>query len=367
MIVEKRKKFIINAIYFTLIIAIVYFVLKYVLGLFMPFIIGFIVALILEPGINFVSKKWHLHKKTVAFVLILLFYGAVGFLLSWVGVRLFNALQNGIVRLPELYARNIEPAIYKLFGDVQGVIEKLDPQMVQALEDMAASLSRSLGSVVSNITSDVIVFLSTTMSFVPGLFLGIIFAVISSVFIALDYSVIIEHVKKWLPVNNKNILTEIKDFITGIGFKYVKAYLILMSVTFMELALGLSILQVDKAVMIAALIALIDILPVFGTGGVVIPWIIIELIMGNIPFAIGLTVLYLIITVIRNVLEPKLVGHQIGLHPLAMLIGMYVGVKVFGFIGLFALPIAIVIVKHLYESGKIHFFGEVSEVGESNE
>jgi len=131
-----------------------------------------------------------------------------------------------------------------------------------------------------------------------------------------------------------------------------------MLITFIELALGLSVLRVEGAITIAALIATIDILPVFGTGGVVIPWAIIELIKGNTPFAIGLAVLYVIITVVRNILEPKMVGKQIGLHPLAMLVCMYVGVKLFGFIGLFALPVALVMVKHLYENDKIHFFGQ---------
>ncbi|MPN10462.1 hypothetical protein SDC9_157757 [bioreactor metagenome] len=66
--------------------------------------------------------------------------------------------------------------------------------------------------------------------------------------------------------------------------------------------------------------------------------------------------LYLIITVVRNILEPKLVGEQIGLHPLIMLISMYVGVKIFGFVGLVALPVTIVVIKYLYDNDKIHFF-----------
>ncbi len=160
------------------------------------------------------------------------------------------------------------------------------------------------------------------------------------------------------PAQNRNLFSEINKFAAGIGFKYVKAYAILMAVTFAELALGLSILRVDKAILVAALIAVIDLLPVLGTGGVMVPWIIVELIKGNIPFAIGLAVLYLIIIIVRNILEPKLIGKQIGLHPLVMLICMYVGLKLFGFIGLFALPVAVVIAKQLYDNDKIHYFGQ---------
>jgi len=129
-----------------------------------------------------------------------------------------------------------------------------------------------------------------------------------------------------------------------------------MVVTFIELAVGLSLLSVDRAITIAALIAVIDILPVLGTGGVVVPWIIVELIKGNIPFAVGLVVLYLVIIIVRNILEPKLVGNQIGLHPLVMLMCMYVGLKIFGIIGIFVLPVAVVILNHLHDNDKIHFF-----------
>jgi len=106
--------------------------------------------------------------------------------------------------------------------------------------------------------------------------------------------------------------------------------------------------------MVAAFIAIIDFFPVLGTGGVIIPWVIIELIQGNFPIALGLIALYITITIVRNLLEPKLIGSQIGLHPLVMLISMYVGVKIFGFVGLVALPITIVVIKYLYDNNKIH-------------
>jgi sporulation integral membrane protein YtvI len=353
---EKRKNFIINIIYFTLIIAIVYIAIKYVLGLVMPFIIGFIVALLLKPAIYYVSEKLHVNKKAVAVAVILLSYGAAGFFVSWIGIRLAAELKDGIIKLPEIYSVNIEPAIHDFFENAEKISAKLDPMMVQAIQNMAASLSQSVGSVVSKISSTIIEFISSSVSSLPGLFLGIIFAIISSLFFAMDYSKITGYIIRLFPSQNRNLFAEIKEFATGIGFKYVKAYATLMAVTFAELALGLSVLRVDGAITIAALVAVIDILPVLGTGAVIVPWIIIELIKGNMPFVIGLAVLYLIIVMVRNILEPKLVGKQIGLHPLIMLVCMYVGLKVFGFIGLIALPVTVVIVKHLYDSDKIHFF-----------
>jgi len=349
---EKRKNFIINTIYAALIIAIVYIAIKYALGLLMPFLIGFLVALLLKPAIRFVSEKLHIHKKVVAIVLVLLFYIVAGFLLSWIGLRAFHTLKDGIVRLPEIYTENIEPAIRDLLDNTQEIMATLDPALLQTIGNITSSLSQSMESVVSNISSAVIRFLSSSVASVPGLFMGVMFAIISSLFFAADYSKITGSVARLFPPQKQGLLAELKAFVTGIGFKYVKAYAILMAVTFTELTAGLTLLGIDGAAVIAALTAIVDILPVFGTGTVLIPWAVFELIKGDTALAIGLAVLYGVITVVRNILEPRLVGKQIGLHPIVMLMSIYVGAKVFGFIGIFALPVAVVIIKHLYDYNK---------------
>jgi predicted PurR-regulated permease PerM len=279
------------------------------------------VAFLLKGIINFISVKLRVPRKVVAVFFVVLFYTAAGLLLSYFGARVFTELKDMVVKLPQMYSTDIEPIIIRLFDNIQGVIAGFDPLLVEPIEKMSASLTQSLSSVISGISSNVI---------------GVITSAV--------------------PPKVRNLLIEIKGFSTGIGFKYIKAYATLILVTFIELAVGLSILRVDKAIHIAALIAVIDIMPVFGTGTVVIPWSIIELVKGNTLFAIGLAILYIIITVVHNILEPKLVGKQIGLHPLIMLICMYVGVKVFGFIGLFILPIIAAIMKYLYDNDKIHFF-----------
>ncbi|MGB4659575.1 MAG: AI-2E family transporter, partial [Mobilitalea sp.] len=179
--------------------------------------------------------------------------------------------------------------------------------------------------------------------------------IISSLFFAIDSDKIESYIKMKFPNKINVIVIEAKAFAVNIGPKYVKGYFILMCVTFLELSLGLLLLKVKGSILLAALIAILDILPLIGTGGVVIPWIIISFINGNSSLALGLLVLYLIITIVRNILEPKIVGAQIGLHPLIMLISMFIGAKIFGFSGMIALPVGVVVLKHLYDNGKLHF------------
>ena len=172
----------------------------------------------------------------------------------------------------------------------------------------------------------------------------------------MDYINITSFITRQFSNKSSSIIFDVKNYIVGTLFRLAKAYSILITITFVELSIGLSILKIENAVSVALIIACVDILPVLGTGGIVIPWIFIELFKGNVPLAIGLTIIYVFITVVRNILEPKIVGEQIGLHPLIMLICMFIGVKLFGFLGLFVLPIIVIILKNLNDSGKIKIF-----------
>lgn len=349
---EERKKFIINVLYFAIAAAMLYFGVKYVLGWLMPFLIGLLVALLLRPIICFFSAKCRIPNKAAAIILILLFYAVFGVLLTLVGVKLVLILRNGVASFPDVYRQYIEPLINDTFEKVKELITRLDPAMQQSIQNISSSFSESAGSLVSTGSSAAIKALSSTVTSLPGFLLAILLAIISSVFFSMDYSLISRFITSILPEKPRNFVRQLKRMGGEIGLKYVKSYAILVTVTFVELSIGLLILGVENAIAIAGLIALIDLLPVLGTGGIVIPWIVIELIKGDFAFATGLAVMYVFITIVRNILEPKIVGGQIGIHPLAMLVSMYVGLKIFGFIGIFVLPILLVIIKSYYDNLK---------------
>lgn len=356
MNIEKKKDFIINIIYLLIIAAIIYIALKYALGWFLPFVIGFGIAFMLKPLINIITKKLKINRKIVAGVTVLIFYATVGALVTLLLVKIFIALKEVFIKLPSVYVNNIEPLIFELSNNVENLLGSLDPALVAAIEDMVSSLARSLGSIVSSISSGVVSFVSSTVTMVPSFFIILIFTIIASFFFAMDYVEITNFVTRQFSPKVNSILFEVKDYIVGTLFKFIKAYSIIITITFIELSIGLSILKIDNAITIALLIACVDILPVLGTGGIVIPWIFIELFKGNVGLAIGLTIVYVIITVVRNVLEPKIVGQEVGLNPLVMLICIFIGIRLFGFIGLFALPTMIIILKNLNDTGKIRVF-----------
>ena len=124
----------------------------------------------------------------------------------------------------------------------------------------------------------------------------------------------------------------------------------------MELSLGFSILSIPNAILLGVVVAIVDIMPILGTGAILIPWSIIGFVLGNTKIGVGMLIMYLIITAVRQALEPRVVGQQIGLHPVVTLICMFVGVQLLGIIGLFMFPIIVTILKKMNDEGTIHLF-----------
>lgn len=353
---EKKREFIINIIYLLIIGAILYITIKYALGWFLPFVIGFGIAFILKPLINLITKKLKIKRKVVAGLTVLVFYATVGALFTLLLFKIGLFLKDVFTKLPSLYLNTIEPIIYDLSFKIEEISINLDPALIDTIKQCITSIADSLGTIISRISSGVVSFITSTVSIVPSFFITVIFSIISSFFFAIDYEEITRFIVKQFSPKTREILLDVKEYIVGTLFKIIKSYSIIISITFIELSIGLSILRIENAIGIAFLIACVDVLPVLGTGGIVIPWILVELFKGNTFLAIGLTIIYVIITVIRNIIEPKIVGSQVGLHPLIILMCMFIGVRLFGFIGLILLPIIVIILKKFNSSEKIHIF-----------
>ncbi len=340
---EKKKKFLISAVYYLTISAIVFLFLKYAVFVVMPFIIGFAVAAVLNPAVRFFCGKFDMKRKPTALLLLLLFYATIGMLATVLVVRMTVTVGAVSEKLPGLYADTVEPALGKAFEYVNRLIARFDRvpdnEIADALTTFFNSLKSSIGDAVSNISVRAITALSGLAASVPKFIIELLFAVISSFFFIIDYENLIGYIKSRLPERAIGIMTDLRDkfFVTVI--KYIRSYALIMLITFAELFLGLVLLGAENAALYAVLIALFDVLPVVGTGAIMIPWAIIELIRSNLRYGIGLIVLWVVVTVVRNIIEPKIVGTQVGLHPLLTLISMFVGSKLFGFFGLIALPL----------------------------
>ena len=351
--IENRKAFIINLVFYITVLFLIYFVIKYALVWFLPFVIGFGIAFVLKPLIRKISNKYSLNSKLVAGLLVTLFYLTVGALLTVGIIKISVGLKDLFMGLPNLYINKIEPEVYQIIGKIEESIDNLDPALVEGITDITMSFGKSIADVITKISTGFAKSISSVVSSVPSIFIMIIFSIISSYFVAIDYNLIVTFITRQFPKKVSETIFEVKNQVIGTLFKLIKSYTIIISMTFVELSIGFIILKISNPLQLALLIAIVDILPVLGTGGIIIPWAIVSLIRGDLYLGIGLAILYIVILIVRNIVEPRLVGKQIGLHPLIMLMCMYIGVKLFGFLGIFILPLILIILINLNNIGKI--------------
>lgn len=353
---EKRRAFIINFMYFAIILLIIFVIIKFGLSMLTPFVVAFLIAYFLKGPIRFLSKKLHINRKVTAIVLVLLFYSTIGLLLVLLGIKAYSAANTLIEKLPDIYSAHVEPVLMGIFAGIEESVLSMDAALVTALEDMWGQLVQSLGQLVSGISMKAMGTVSSLASSLPGLFIKLLLMVISTFFISMDYDRLTGFFLSQLGEKAENIFLQIKKYVVGTLFVCIRSYALIMSITFVELAIGLTLIKVENSVLIAVLIAFFDILPVLGTGGIMIPWMVITALQGNYQLAIGLLIVYLAITVIRNILEPKIVGSQIGLHPVVTLASMFLGAQLFGVLGLFGFPIGLSLLRHLNDTGTIKLF-----------
>lgn len=353
---EKRKKFIINCLYGGSILFFVYIMLQYGLPLLSPFLFAFIIAYLLRKPAKFLSAILKIPYKLIAFLMVLLFYCIIGLFIFLLGLRLFSYSVDLISDLPSIYTTYIEPFLYWGFNEIEKTVARMDPALIASLNDFSTQFTQSLGELISNVSMKAVSAISGYASSIPGLFIKLLLMIISTFFIIGDYDKIVDFTLRQFSGKSKELIIHIKEYIVNTLFVCIRSYGLIMSITFVELSIGFLVIGIPNAMLIAFCIALFDILPILGTGGIMIPWTVIAVLQGNYSLAISLFIVYLIVTIIRNIIEPKIVGSQIGLHPIVTLVSMFVGAHFFGVLGLFGFPITLSLLHHLNDAGTIKLF-----------
>ncbi len=353
MTTENKYRIITNIILTVVLGLSVYFGIKYAAVLLLPFLLGLFIAFLLKPIIRSLASFFHIRRKISAAVTIILTYAVLGGILWWAGNLLFWQLFLLFQKLPDFFSKEILPVINKFIEFIALKIEMFSGVPAEDVIDISPD---KIIPVITDYSAKAVSSCSKFLSKLPSVFIGVVFTVVSSVFISIDYSNIVSFITKQFSPKIRTCIFQIKDFLVNTAFKLLKAYVILMAITFVELSVAFLLLRIPMAIPVAFLIALADFLPLIGTGGVMIPWIIFEVLRSNYILAISLGIVYAIVALVRNIAEPKIVGAQVGLHPLVTIMGMYIGGKIFGFLGIFILPMLILIAKELNDTGKVHLW-----------
>lgn len=351
-----KKKFIVNVAFIVTVYAVLYFIFVYMIHWVMPFLVGFLIALGLRPLTRFVNKLVNSTGKGVAVFVVAMFYAAAATLIWLILSFLFAQLTDMVNVMPDLYFQRLEPVLLEFNDWIVENAKLISPDAANAISQVITNGINYISDVIKNISISLVQFVTRLISNFPLYLISVIFTIVLSVFISVEYNNITAFIKRQLPDKFNSTFTEARIFVTGTLWKMIKSYMIILFITFIELLVGLSILDVTYALPLAAIIAVLDIMPIIGTGGVIIPWAIVELILKNYRTGGGLLILYVTVTVVRNIVEPRIVGHQIGLHPIITITAMYAGLRLFGFAGFIIAPVVAILVKYLNDTGKIHLF-----------
>lgn len=360
-VIEKRKSFIINFIYTVICIGLFYVFIKYCLGVLAPFIIAFILAYALQRPIKWAKKKLHLKSHgIISFLLVLLVVCVVFGVLSIAVLVLFNELKDFASYLTTQFS-SIDDLIVTLENYAMGVIVRLPESLRGTVGEYVTNAFDSLGKGQAELDLSMLSApLSGAWSVVkslPSTILSVVVAVVSCFFMASDYDKVKELVLGFFSESKRKSIVKTKRTATKAIAKLLKAYVTIMAITFAEMFLGLFLLKLigvydgSYIAIISFVTCIIDIIPVLGTGTVLIPWAVYNLIFGNFGMGIGLLVIYAVITVIRQVVEPKLVANQAGLPAIVTIMAMFIGVRIFGAFGIILLPFTVIILKLLYDEG----------------
>lgn len=317
---------------------------------YMPFLIAFIISLLLEPAIRFLMRKCRLKRKVSSIIVLVVVIGIILGLLIWAiatlvseGSSLLENLGTYVKNASNLIQKFINTDTLKKFNIPENVILALEKSANELLNTVTIWLNSFIKSALEWITS------------IPTIGVYLMVSFLSIYFICTDKVYMIDQVEHHLPeIWVKKLYKHLKEIVTILG-NYLKAEAILILVSFVISLIGLYIfkfigLNVEYPLLYALGIGFVDALPIFGSGTIMIPWAIISACSGDITLALSVLGLWIFMSIVRQFIEPRVVGNHIGIHPIFTLIAMYTGFRMSGVLGLFIGPIVLIILKNIFSS-----------------
>ncbi|WP_075982544.1 sporulation integral membrane protein YtvI [Bacillus massilinigeriensis] len=353
-------KYLYRSIRFLLVVGIVilsFLALFFLSKVTYPFLIGLIIAFFINPLVNFLEKKAKMPRTLavlISIVLILaIFAGLITLLIAEIvsgADYLANVVPSHLDTLINYLENFFAGQIIPLYNQLTSLFNNLDAGQQDTIMSNIQNVGKNIGSTVGSFIQNFFGNIPNIISWFPNAASVLIFSLLGTFFISKDWYRLSSMGAKLLPNramdSSRTVLFDLKKALFG----FIKAQLTLISITTVIILIGLLILRVDYAITIALIAGLVDIIPYLGTGAIFVPWIIYEVISGDVGLAIGLGVLYVIVLAQRQIMEPKVLSSNIGLDPLATLIALFVGFKLLGFIGLIVGPVTLVIISTLHRA-----------------
>lgn len=320
----------------------------YVIWLFLPFIAAYFVSLLADPMADALQKRFRLPRGISAIFVIVLTVGVIGFVISGVIWKIVDEVKGIYEDFPTIY-ENFRMTWLNISMKLSGVWANLPEGLQNACDELYMQFTNGISEITRR--AELVNRAGNFAKKLPSIFISIIVFLISLYFMVADSETVDRAVKKPFKKTFVDKLAglkrEIKRYVGG----YVRAQLIIMCISFAILMIGFSIMGIKYALVLALATAVVDTLPFFGSGTVLIPWAAVSFISGSFSTGIRLIIIYLTVLLMRQFVEPKLVSKNIGMHPILTLMSMYVGYRVFSIGGMILGPLVMMLIISFYKVG----------------
>ncbi len=320
----------------------------YLIPVFFPFLIAVIFALLIDPLVRYLQEKGRMSRPIAVLSTLTFFMLLIGTITVGIVSRLIIELEKLSKTLPKYSVilgaqiTHLQQRLQTWYLDIE-----LPDQVINQLQGTVDNLIDLLNAV----TTSTINLLLTLLAGLPGGLLMTIMALLATYFFSRDKETIMKNVYKLLPNRWEHKVRSISKELEKAIIGFLRAQLFLISITALQTIIVLRIMNIDYAFTMGIVVGLVDILPILGPGAVFIPWVILEFFLGQKKFALILLLLYGSIVIVRQLIQPKIIGEQVGIHPLGALIAMYVGLRVLGVWGILLGPMILVLIKAISKAG----------------
>lgn len=326
------------------------FALPRLLVFFMPFVVAWIIACIATPIVKFVEKHLKLKRKASMVFVVVVIIGGVVAALYGVGSQIVKLVASFVADLPQLW-ENVRAEAQGIFQILFELLEKLPGNGTGALEEVISNSGDYVADAISNLSMPTISAVGSLASKLPDIIIYMIMCLLSTFFFVVERENIHQKFRTYMPKSILNVWDLMKRCVVESIGGYFKAQFKIEIWIYLLILLGLFILKVNYAPIIALGIAILDLLPVFGTGAVLWPWAVINLVNGHYLAATGMMAIWGISQLVRQFIQPKFVGDTLGVHPIPTLFLLFAGYKISGVFGMIiAVPLGI-LVSTLYREG----------------
>jgi sporulation integral membrane protein YtvI len=320
-----------------------------------PFIFAIIIAYMINPLVNIFEEKVRMPRTLAVFIVITLAFAVIAGLLTLLIAEIINGSNYLAENVPKHFERLVTyleqffaAQVIPFYNQLSATFENLNPNQKETIQGNIENFAGKIIEQGKDVLEGILTSIPKAVGWIPNAATVIVFTLLATFFISKDWDKLNIRFKKLLPKkareSGRSVFADLKKALFG----FLKAQATLISITTVIVLIGLLFLRVEYAITIALIIGLVDILPYLGTGLIFVPWVIYSFFTGDMAFTIGLLVLYIIVIVQRQIMEPKILSSSIGLDPLATLVSLFIGFKLFGFLGLIIGPVTLVVIKTLH-------------------